>query len=105
MTERSQNFTMYSGDFQEVPFTVTGFASIAGFTARWQAVDSSGAVVLNKETGSGIVIVDPIVTVTLDSVDTDELYGTFNHELELTSGTHKFTVAVGCMTIREDLIP
>jgi hypothetical protein len=113
----TQNFSMVSGDDQEIQFTVadTDFESptptLDGATVYWQAFYSKfstpGDVVISKSSlsGHGIVIVDDVnrvFVVTLERPDTLGLIGNFYHEAKLVDETGNVTtVTVGIMTLTQ----
>jgi hypothetical protein len=106
MTKTDQNFTMFSGDYRELVYTVTG---ITDHTAVDSAVwvlrqQKEGGDSLVKTLGAGIGIVDGtgcvVVTVTLDHADTEGLHGKYCHELQVVVGTNRPDVAAaGTATI------
>ncbi len=108
-----QNFEMHSGDTVVIVVTVlTGkdqVVPITGATAIFIVAKSeNGSAIFSKSVGSGIVLTDPVqgvMTITLNSGDTEALVGVHYMELELTDAALRVsTIVVGHINIRKNVI-
>lgn len=109
-----QNFRAVSGDNITVGVTVTdadgAAVDLTGATIRWSARKlGEAANAIEKSSGAGEVeLTDPTAgefEVELEPADTDDLEGVFQHESEITDVAGRVTtVAIGAMTLTEDVI-
>ena len=104
-----QNFTMYSGDTQDITVTVVDddSASVAmtGMSIEWVMARAPGqtAVVTKTTDDSDITISGNTFSFTIDPADTTSLDGRYYHEAEATDGGGDIaTVMVGWITIVPD---
>lgn len=109
------NFSMFRGDSKILQITIKDLAgqpvSLAGLqSARWaMAPKITSAPVLTKSLGSGILIASEsggVLEVTLLPTDTQNLSGSYYHELEIIDVSGKVsTILTGNIEIVNDLIP
>lgn len=103
---------MFAGDAKVLVITVRDAAgaavNITGATITWEAARSTeDAAVITKTTSDGIEITDAthgVFEVTLDPADTDDLFGLYYHEAELTQTGDPFTVLTGSLVVERTLI-
>ena len=112
MTATAQDFEMRKGDTKILEFTVKdsdgAVVDITGATAKWEAAQAVTASTKDIAK-SGISPSDATngkFQVTISPSDTSSLNpGRFYHEAELTDASSRvITVAVGQMTLLEDLV-
>jgi hypothetical protein len=117
MTEQSQDFEMWAGEYKEITLTILkpdGTAEdLTGASVSWVAKtrpDANLPALVSKSTGHGAeVLTPPIegkVRVTLEEADTAALRSrTYYHELEGRDSAGKpFTPTVGYMVIQPSAI-
>ena len=104
MTEENQNFTMYSGDAKLITVTVEGLDMQQADEVKW--VLKQDTITVKKDLDDGITINDSSsVTITLDPADTEDIQGSYKHEMEITdAGGNPSTVMRGTATINKDII-
>ena len=104
MTYTGQNIEIYQGDTKYIDVTVDdgsgNYVNITGCAVAWVVYrPTSGDVVLSKTTVSGVSITDEAggkFRITLYPVDTENLFGQYNHEGELTDPqSNVFTLFTG----------
>ena len=110
----TQDFTMTEGDTKLIDVNVkdpnTGDATnISGATISWKVFKGYGkTAALTKTTSSGISITDGaggVFRITITAGDTNNFYGTYNHEAQVTfSDSTVQTVVRGTMTVEKDFI-
>ena len=110
MTYTGQNLELYRGKDRIVVVTIYDDAgaplSIGSHTFTWVVYKpTTGAIVLTKTVGSGIVITlpdDGVLEITLVPDDTLSLLGQYNHEGELTTpGGKQDVVFTGYFKVTE----
>jgi len=106
-----QNFTMYSGDTQDVTATITdddsASVALAGMTIKWGFATAPGqtAIVTKTTTDSDITISGNTFSFEIAPSDTTSLAGTYYHEAECTDATNDVqTVLSGWMTVKADIL-
>lgn len=115
MASEAQNFSMYSGDDEDIAVTVVDDAGAAvdltGATITWKLADSRGGTIeitkVNDST-SGVTITNAAAgefTIHLSATDTDSLAGVYYHEAQVEDSLgHKTTVLTGYAEIVEDIV-
>ena len=112
------DFSMFQGDSKRVHFTLKRAdgtpLDITGGDIRWQASKLkapgvfSSTPVLQKTIGSGVEVLDSfqgLVTVTLSPADTNQISGSFYHELEVSDFDGDIaTVYAGEFQVKKALI-
>jgi hypothetical protein len=115
MVMDAQNFSMYSGDDDEIAVSVVDDEGVAidltGATITWSLADSRGGTVLvtkTSDTSAELSITSAAggtFTIHLLATDTDDLAGVYYHEAQVEdSQGHKTTVLTGYAEIIEDII-
>ena len=121
MADTAQDDTFYSGNKRTMRFTITNgdvdgspALDVTGYDIRWVLADSRGnsrygrRPILTKDETSGITTPDAVngvVDVSLSSVDTQYLSGSYYHELELVDGGgDTVVVATGTLTLLENVL-
>jgi hypothetical protein len=114
MTAVNQNFELYSGNSRTLEIEITGqdgsILNITDITAKW-AMKRNPYLTENdvlKTTSNGILITDPVngkLQIKLLPEDTEEMFGEFHHELEITDVPGNVsTVMVGTVTLIKSAI-
>ncbi|MBW7475967.1 hypothetical protein K0T92_14570 [Paenibacillus oenotherae] len=83
---QGQNFTMYAGDTKEIVVTIPD-VDLLGATIKWAMLKTAtGPTIIQRSTTVGIIVDADAGTFTfkLESADTENLYGQYYHEAELT---------------------
>ena len=115
---KEQDFSMHSGDDRVLEITIRendhGTLDITGAAITWalsrivtDKVEPKGAAIVTKTVGSGITITNAHnghVEVAITETDTDDLAGTYYHEMQLVLSGDTSTVMYGTVTIKKDLI-
>lgn len=109
MTQKNQNFSMFSGDTKDLIVAVTDNGQaidLAGSSIKWAMKRSVRDVqsIIQKETGGGgIVASSSSFTVRLNSEDTENVVpGRYYHEAEITDVVGNVsTVMTGTITIEQ----
>ena len=115
---KEQDFSMHSGDDRVLEVSITDSANaalnITGATVTWalsravaDKVEPKGAAIVTKTVGSGITLTNPsggVLQVAIAETDTDDLAGTYYHEMQLVLSGDTSTVMYGTVTIKKDLI-
>ena len=117
MTEQSQDFEMWAGEYKEITIAVLdaagNAADLTAATARWvlkKRPDGSMPALVSKSHEHGAEVLVPEtegkVKIVLDSDDTADLApGTYYHETEvLDSGDRPFTPTVGYLVVQPSAI-
>lgn len=105
MTKKNQNFEIYAGDTKDIIIAVTDAAgaavNLSGATAKWVLKkNASASNSAYKTTGNGITVVGGVVTVRMNSADTQGLQGRYYHEAEVTDVSGNVsTILTGYVTI------
>lgn len=106
-----QNFTMTSGDTQDVTCTVTddddASVALAGMTIVWVLAQAPGmtAIETKTTTAADITISSNTFSFSIEPSDTTSLDGTYYHEAQITDTTSDVqTVMSGWITIKMDTI-
>jgi len=113
-----QDFSMHSGDDRVLEVTINDSAGsavdISTATITWAlsristtAVEPKGAALLTKTLGAGVTLIDGPngrCDVALVEADTDDLAGSFYHEMQIVISGDTSTVMYGTVTIKKDLI-
>jgi len=117
MTEQSQDFEMWAGEYKELtiailkpdgtPENLSGPATVVWVVKK--RPDKSLPALVSKESDHGAEVLVPptagLVKITLDEADTLALAGTYYHELEgKDSENRPFTPTVGCLVIQPSAI-
>ena len=113
------DLTMTRGDARtmSVPMTLAGVpweipvGATVRFTAKRKTSDADGAAVIAKSTGSGIVAVADVATITIAPADTDALAAartneTLYYDVQVTGAGSSFgpwTVASGRLIVEPDV--
>ena len=112
MAKTGQNATIYVGNYRELKFSIDDVLSVEDCTAYWAMAPTNTSVVNTLEkssesTPAGITLVGKIVTVILNSADTDDLEpGTYYHELRLVDADSKpSTPSIGTITVAPVILP
>lgn len=101
---RGQDFSIQQGEDYTLEFTVSD-KDLTGAGARWILAKSSAsnAALVSKTVGVGVTIpvgTDGVVNVALDDTDTNDIDGTFHHELEVTDSSGAVQiVSIGCILV------
>jgi len=117
MTEQSQDFEIWTGEYKEITIAVLdtagNAADLTAATARWvlkKRPDGSMPALVSKSHEHGAEVLMPEtdgkVKIVLDSADTVDLApGTYYHETEvLDSADRPFTPTVGIMVVQPSAI-
>jgi hypothetical protein len=117
MTEQSQDFEMWAGEYKELtiailkpdgtPEDLTGPVTVVWVVKK--RLDVSLPALLSKSSGHGAEVLVPptagLVKVTLGEADTQALAGTYYHETEgRDSADRPFTPTVGYLVIQPSAI-
>lgn len=104
--------TLWSGDDYNINIHVLNShrraKDISGSTLKWLlAVNERCSPLLTKTEGSGITMIDPaegLAILAIDSSDTEDLAGSYYHELKLIDGDGNIrTIAYGRVEIQSNL--
>jgi hypothetical protein len=117
MTEQSQDFEIWAGEYKEITITVLDAAGnpevLTGATASWvlkKRPDASLPALVSKSHDHGAEVLVPEtegkVKIVLDSDDTADLApGTYYHETQvLDSAGRPFTPTVGYLVVQSSAI-
>lgn len=92
-------------ELTELPMDISGAQKL---TYALSKTAKSGAALITKEIGNGVVIVNPAngqAQITLDAADTEPLSGLYYHEIRLVNALgKKLTLMFGAITINTNLI-
>lgn len=115
MVTEAQNFSIFSGDDEDILVSVVDDAGAAvaltGATITWRLADTRGGTVeltkINDST-NGVTITDAAggtFTIHIASADTTDLAGVYYHEAQVEDAQgNKTTVLTGYAEILEDII-
>ena len=109
MPAKNQSFETFRGNKARLQFVLTSRdtstpTDILDTVVYWYlSASKGGSALVAKSTDTGITINGNIITVLLDTADTQDLQGVYYHELRADINGELTTLAVGRVTIQESI--
>jgi hypothetical protein len=104
----NQDVEIYAGDSKDLDLTIYDDAGnevdLSQYSVYYYVYGNSGTTVGTKTVGDGIEIVtEGKCTISLDPSDTKNLFGEYNHEVDISQGSDVYTVMTGKFTVLQNI--